>query len=206
MKSYSSKLLENAVHELCRLPGIGQKTALRLALHLIREDRSVAEALGNSIIRLRNEIVYCKRCHNISDSDLCDICADPSRHSDILCVVEDMRDIIAIENTGQYHGLFHVLGGIISPMDGIGPGDLNVESLVERVQSEGIREVIMALQATIEGDTTNFYIYKKIRDICPHISTIARGVSVGDSLEYADEVTLGRSIVNRLPYEQTLRK
>jgi recombination protein RecR len=204
MITYASRLLENAVNELSRLPGIGKKTALRLALHLLKKDPSVAEALGSSIIQLRNEIRFCKVCHNLSDSEICEICSSPKRNETLVCVVEDIRDVMAIENTGQYNGLYHILGGIISPIDGIGPSDLNIESLVQRIDKGSISEVIMALSTTIEGDTTNFYIYKRMRDRPVKITTIARGISVGDELEYADEITLGRSILNRLPYENTL--
>ncbi len=204
MNSYSSKLVENAVNELSRLPGIGKKTALRLALHLLKKEPHIAEALGNSIIKMREEIVFCKKCHNISDSELCEICNNPNRNEKLICVVEDVRDVMAIENTGQYNGVYHILGGIISPIDGIGPNDLNITSLVKRVEDEEVSEVIMALSTTIEGDTTNFYMYKKLKDLNVAISTIARGISIGDELEYADEVTLGRSLLNRLPYENTL--
>ncbi|MCB2219372.1 MAG: recombination mediator RecR [Bacteroidetes bacterium] len=202
--NYASRLLESAVNELSRLPGIGKKTALRLALHLLKKDPTVAEALGNSIIQLRNEIMFCKVCHNLSDAEICEICSSPKRNEKLVCVVEDIRDVMAIENTGQYNGLYHILGGIISPMDGIGPADLNIESLIRRIDHESISEVIMALSTTIEGDTTNFYIYKRLKDRPVKITTIARGISVGDELEYADEITLGRSILNRLPYENTL--
>ena len=201
MNAFASKLVEDAVNELSRLPGIGKKTALRLALHLLKKDPHIADALGNSIIRMRSEIMFCSRCHNLSDASVCDICSNPKREQDLVCVVEDVRDVIAVENTGQFNGLYHILGGIISPIDGIGPNDLNIESLVARIKSEEIREVILALSTTIEGDTTNFYLYKKLRDADVMITTIARGVSVGDELEYADEVTLGRSLLNRTPYE-----
>lgn len=204
MNSYSSKLLENAVNELSRLPGIGKKTALRLALHLLKKDTVVSESLGNAIIKMRSEIVFCKKCHNISDTEFCEICTNSNRNAKLVCVVEDIRDVLAIENTGQFNGLYHILGGIISPMDGIGPNDLNIESLVKRVADDGVNEVIMALSTTIEGDTTNFYIYKKLKEFTLDITTIARGISIGDELEYADEVTLGRSILNRTPYESTL--
>lgn len=206
MNIYSSKLVEDAVNELSRLPGIGKKTALRLVLHLLKKDIPVAQALGNAIIKLRYEIQYCRICHTISDSETCVICADHRRLKTIICVVEDIRDMMAIEGTGQFNGVYHVLGGIISPMDGIGPNDLNIGSLVERVQTGEVDEVIMALPTTIEGDTTNFYIYKKLREFCPEITTIARGIAIGDELEYTDEVTLGRSILNRLPYEKTISK
>lgn len=204
MNSYSSKLLEEAVNELSRLPGIGRKSALRLALHLLKQDKANVENFGRSIIRMRNEILHCKRCHNISDFELCEICANPKRDPNIICVVEDIRDVMAIENTSQFMGLYHVLGGIISPMDGIGPYDLTISSLVDRIKSEEINEVLMALSTTIEGDTTNFYIYKQLKEFNIEISTIARGISIGDELEYADEVTLGRSIVNRTPYSSTI--
>lgn len=204
MNSYSSKLVENAVNELSKLPGIGKKTALRLALHLLKKDPNISEALGNSIIKMRSEIVFCTKCHNISDLEICEICSNTKRDEFVICVVEDVRDVMAIENTGQYNGLYHILGGIISPIDGIGPTDLNIESLVHRIESENITEVIMALSTTIEGDTTNFYLYKKLKDFDLDLSTIARGISIGDELEYADELTLGRSLVNRMPYESTL--
>lgn len=200
MNTYSSKLLEQAVNELSRLPGIGRRTALRLALHLLRQDREEAESLGNSLIKMRNEIVFCKQCHNISDNEVCDICASPKRDNSLICVVEDTRDVMAVENTSQYQGLYHVLGGIISPMEGIGPNDLNIGSLVKRISENEITEVILALPTTVEGDTTNYFIYKKLKDFNISISTIARGISIGDELEYADEVTLGRSILNRTPF------
>ncbi len=206
MNSYSSKLVENAVNELSRLPGIGKKTALRLTLYLLKKETNVAEALGNALIRMRTDIKFCRECHNISDAEVCDICANPKRSRETICVVEDIRDVMAIENTGQYTGLYHILSGIISPMDGIGPDDLTIESLVNRVSEGTVKEVIMALSTTIEGDTTNFYIYKKLKEFPVEITTIARGIAIGDELEYADEVTLGRSILNRLPYENTLKK
>ena len=206
MNSYSSKLVENAVNELARLPGIGRKTALRLTLHILKKDTSQAEALGNAIIKMKNEIMYCSVCHNISDTEVCEICSNPKRDKHTVCVVEDIRDMMAIENTGQYTGVYHVLGGIISPMDGIGPGELNIESLVNRISSGEVKEVIMALSTTIEGDTTNFYIFKRLKEFNVEITTIARGIAIGDELEYADEITLGRSILNRMPYENTLDK
>lgn len=205
MNSYSSKLVEDAVNELSRLPGIGSKTALRLALHLLKKDKNISDALGNSIIKMRNEIMFCNECHNISDSEICEICSNPKREKETVCVVEDIRDVMAIENTGQYKGVYHILGGIISPMDGIGPNDLNIDSLINRVKEAGIKEVIMALSTTIEGDTTNFYIFKKLKDLNVDITTIARGIAIGDELEYTDEITLGRSIINRMPYESTLK-
>lgn len=201
MNTYSSKLLENAVTELSRLPGIGRKTALRLALYLLKQDVLMVETFGNAIIKLRKEIVYCKICHNIADTEICEICSNPKRDKGVICVVENIRDVMAIENTGQMNGLYHVLGGIISPMDGIGPEDLEIESLISRVISENAREVVLALPTTIEGDTTNFYIYRKLLDLPVKLTTIARGVSIGDELEYTDEVTLGRSILNRTVYE-----
>jgi len=204
MNHYSSNLVENAVNELSRLPGIGRKTALRLALHLLKKDISVSDALGSAIVKMRNDIKFCKHCHNISDSEVCEICANPKRNGEIICVVEDIRDVMAIENTGQFNGLYHILGGIISPMDGIGPTDLHIESLVQRVETNRVKEVIMALSTTIEGDTTIFYVFKKLKKSGINFTTIARGISVGDEIEYADEVTLGRSIVNRLPYESSL--
>ncbi len=206
MYTYPSKLFENAVNEFSKLPGIGRKTALRLALHLLKQDVSEAEALGNAIIKMRKEIKYCKICHNISDSDVCEICSNPNRDKSIICVVEDIKDFMAIENTSQYKGVYHVLGGIISPMYGIGPKDLNIESLINKVKKGNVKEVIMALPTTIEGDTTIFYIYKKLKDFNILISTIARGIAIGDELEYTDEITLGRSIINRTPYENYLAK
>ena len=204
MNQYPSRLLENAVNELAKLPGIGRKTALRLALHLLRQDPPEVEAFGNAVIRLRNEIVYCRDCHNISDSEICAICASPRRDHSLVCVVENIRDVMAIEKTSQFNGVYHVLGGIISPMDGIGPEELNIEDLVRRADSDPVSEVILALPTTIEGDTTNFYIYKRLKGSTVSVSTIARGISIGDELEYTDEITLGRSIVNRTPYEKML--
>lgn len=204
MNSYSSKLVETAVNEFARLPGIGKKTALRLVLHLLKKDVQVSENLSGAIIEMRNGIMFCKSCHNISDTEVCEICDNPKRDKNLVCVVEDVRDVMAIENTGQYNGLYHILGGIISPMEGIGPNDLTIDSLVNRVSTGEVNEIIMALSTTIEGDTTNFYIYKKLQKFNINISTIARGIAIGDELEYADEVTLGRSIINRTPYENTL--
>ncbi len=201
MVGYSSKLLEQAVNQLSRLPGIGRKTALRLCLHILKSENGEAKQLGESLIRLREEVHYCNICHNISDNETCQICMDSRRESELLCVVEDIRDVMAIENTSQYRGRYHVLGGIISPIEGVGPSDLNIGSLIRRVESGLIKEVIMALPATIEGDTTNYYIYKKIKDFRILVTTIARGVAVGDNLEFADEITLGRSILNRMPFE-----
>lgn len=204
--NFASTLLENAVNEFAKLPGIGRKTALRLVLHLLRQDTSVADNFGNAIIRLRHDIKYCHKCHNISDTDTCAICADTSRDSSTVCVVENVREVMAVEATGQFRGLYHVLGGVISPMDGIGPADLEIESLVERVATGEIKEVILALSATMEGDTTNFYIFRKLAPYNNvHISLIARGVSVGDELEYTDEITLGRSILNRTPFSDSFK-
>ena len=197
----SSRLLENAVREFSRLPGIGGKTALRLVLHLLRQSDTDVEAFGNSIIELKKNIKYCKKCQNISDQEICSICSCNMREQRVICVVENIRDIMAIENTGQYNGLYHVLGGIISPMDGIGPNDLNIPQLIERAQNPEITEIILALSTTMEGDTTNFYIYRKLADIEVNVSVIARGVSIGGELEYTDEITLGRSIMNRIPYD-----
>lgn len=197
---YSSTLLDNAIKEFAKLPGIGRKTALRLVLHLLRQSNEEVETFGNAFITLRNNIQYCKRCHNISDTEICQICADQRRDSSTICVVENINDVISIENTQQFKGLYHVLGGVISPMSGIGPSDLSIDMLVDRVQTESIKEVILALSPTMEGDTTNFYLYKKLSPFNVEISTIARGVSIGDELEYADEITLGRSILNRTPY------
>ena len=207
MSSFSSKILDDAVHEFSRLPGIGKRTALRLVLHLLNVPVEDVRRLGLSMQRLREDIRYCKVCNNISDTEICGICADPRRDESVLCVVEDIRDIIAIENTNQFKGKYHVLGGIISPMDGIGPANLNISSLIERVNHPEIKEIIMALSATMEGDTTAFFIYKKIYQsgfTGFRFSTIARGVSIGDELEYADEITLGRSILNRVPYENSM--
>ncbi len=206
MNSYSSKLVENAVNELSRLPGIGRKTALRLALYLLKKEENFAVSLGEAVIKMRSEIMFCTECFNISDSEVCEICANSNRSKETICVVEDIRDVMAIENTGQYKGVYHILGGIISPMDGIGPQDLHIDALINRVTEGNVQEIIMALSTTIEGDTTNFYIYKKLKDMDVAVSTIARGVAIGDELEYTDEVTLGRSILNRMPYESTLSK
>ncbi len=198
---YPSKLLEAAISEFAGLPGIGRKTALRLVLHLLKQDKSDVERFAGSILRLRKEVRHCRVCHNISDSELCTICSDQKRDHGTICVVENIRDVMSIENTRQFSGVYHVLGGIISPMDGTGPGDLNIESLVEKVSQGGIEEVVLALSTTMEGDTTNFYIYRKLNEYPVTISTIARGVAIGDELEYADEITLGRSIVNRTLFE-----
>jgi len=204
-QQFSSSILENAVNEFSKLPGIGRKTALRLVLHILKQPVTDAEIFSNSILQLRKEIVYCKVCHNISDSEVCRICANPSRMNEIVCVVENIKDVMSIENTQQYHGLYHVLGGIISPMDGIGPNHLEIESLIKRVQAENIKEVILALSTTMEGDTTNFYIFRKLAPLNIKITTIARGVAIGDELEYADEVTLGRSILNRIDFSNSFK-
>lgn len=204
-RQYPSTLLENAVNEFAKLPGIGRKTALRLVLHLLRQDTPAVELFGNTMIRLRKEIKYCTVCHNISDEEVCSICSDPSRDPSTVCVVENVKEVMVVENTRQFHGLYHVLGGIISPMDGIGPSDLEIDSLVARVTAGGVKEVILALSATMEGDTTNFYIFRKLAPFDVKISIIARGVSVGDELEYTDEITLGRSILNRTPFNDSYK-
>ncbi len=201
---FSSKLLEDAVDEFAKLPGIGRKTAFRLVLHLLNQEKEEVKQFGNTIIKLREEIKRCKSCNVISDNELCPICADPKRNSSVVCVVENSRDVIAIENTQQYNGIYHVLGGIISPMDGIGPSDLNVENLQNKIESDHVEEIILALSTTMEGDTTNFYLYKRFREYPVKISTIARGISIGDDLEFADELTLGRSILHRTLFESTL--
>lgn len=203
-QQYPSTLLEKAVGEFAKLPGIGRKTAMRLVLHLLRQETSTVEAFGSAVVRLKHEVKYCRVCHNISDTDTCQICSNPQRDASTVCVVENIRDVIAVENTQQYKGLYHVLGGVISPMDGIGPSDLQIDSLVERVKSGVVKEVILALSSTMEGDTTNFFIFRKLAPYDVKITMIARGISIGDELEYTDEVTLGRSIVNRLPFTGTL--
>ncbi len=204
--NFSSKLLENAVNEFATLPGIGQKTALRLVLHLLNQPQADVEKFSHTLLQLRNEIRFCETCHNISDQKVCEICSAVKRDKSLICIVEDTRDVMAIENTGQYHGVYHVLGGLISPMDGIGPSDLSIDSLVERVGKNEVSEVILALSATMEGDTTIFYLYKKLKDSGIKISAIARGIAFGGELEYVDEITLGRSIVTRIPYENTLAR
>lgn len=196
-----SKLLENAVSELARLPGIGRKTALRMALQVLKWPADDVERFGKAITVMRNELVFCSQCGNIADAPLCSICSDARRDASIVCIVEDIRDVMAIENTGQFTGVYHVLGGIISPMDGVGPTDLNIDTLLHRVSENGIREIILALPATIEGDTTNFYLFRKLQTSSLRISMIARGVNIGDELEHTDEITLGRSILNRTLYE-----
>ncbi len=202
---FSSKLLERAVNEMSQLPGIGKRTALRLVLYMLRQPKEQTTAFTEALQVMRNDVKFCKSCHNISDVDLCEICSSPNRDEATICVVEDIRDVMAIENTSSFRGLYHVLGGKISPMDGIGPHDLNIETLVEKVKQGKIKELIFALSSTMEGDTTNFYIFKQIQDYEVVTSTIARGISVGDELEYADEITLGRSIVNRIPFETSLK-
>lgn len=198
-EQYPSRLLEHAVAEFSKLPGIGRRTALRLVLNLLSRDAQATHALADAAVKLRDEVKYCSVCHNISDTDVCDICASPVRDRTTICVVENIRGVMSIEGTGQYHGLYHVLGGVISPIDGIGPRDLNIDSLVERVQAGGVEEVILALNPTMEGDTTNFYIQRRLSETPVRLSTLSRGVSIGDDLEYTDEVTLGRSITDRKP-------
>lgn len=206
-QEFASSLLENAVSEFAKLPGIGRKTALRLVLHLLKQDKQNARQFGETIIKLREEIQYCKVCHNISETEVCPICADQLRDASTICVVENVKDVMSIENTHQHHGLYHVLGGLISPMDGIGPQDIEIESLEERVKSGEVKEVILALSATMEGDTTNFYIFRRL---APYpdvkITMLARGVSVGNEIEYTDELTLGRSILNRTLFSDTFHK
>ena len=201
----NSVLLENAVSELSKLPGIGEKTALRLALHLLRQEENVSTALGNSIIELRTKINYCKTCHNISEKEECEICSDSRRDRHTICVVENIKDVLTVEATREFRGLYHVLGGVISPLDGISPSDLEIESLVERVKEDEIKEVILALSPTMEGDTTNFYIFRKLAPYDVEVSLLARGLSIGNELEYTDELTLGRSILNRIPFKSTIR-
>jgi recombination protein RecR len=205
-QNFPSKLLEDAVNEFAKLPGIGNKTALRLVLYLLRQPDDDTETFGNTIIRLKKDIKECRICHNLSDTDICHICSNSTRDHETVCVVENIRDVISIENTQQFRGVYHVLGGIISPMDGIGPGDLNILSLDEKVKTKIIREIILALPTTMEGDTTNYYIYRKLKEHNIKITTLARGVAIGDDLEYADEITLGRSLVNRMDFESTLKR
>lgn len=203
---YTSRLLEKAVNEFAKLPGIGRKTALRLVLHLLRQDVSESEALAGSLIQLRKDVHHCRICHNISDQEVCHVCANPSRDRSLICVVENIRDVMAIESTQQFGGVYHVLGGILSPMDGIGPSNLTFVSLDERVASGEVKEIILALSATMEGDATNFYIYRKLSGYNLKITTLARGVAIGDELEYTDEITLGRSLLNRTLFEESIRK
>jgi recombination protein RecR len=202
---YPSSLLESAVNEFAKLPGIGRKTALRFVLHLLRQDDSHVESFTNAILTLKKEIKYCSSCHNISDSEICNICSDLSRDPSVVCVVENIKDVMAIENTSQYKGQYHVLGGIISPIDGIGPSDVEISSLIDRVKTKNVKEVVLALSATMEGDTTNFYIYRKLEPLHTKVSIIARGVSIGNEIEYTDEVTLGRSILNRTPFNESYK-
>jgi recombination protein RecR len=202
MAEYSSILLENAVELLSKLPGVGKKTALRLALHLLNEDALETEQLADSLLKMKHNIMLCERCYNISDTKVCSICSNPRRDENTLCVVADMRDVLAIERTASYNGIYHVLGGVISPIEGISPNDLKIAQLVQRTQREDIKEIILALPATIEGDTTNFFIFRQLNDFKGKISVISKGIAVGDALEYVDEVTLGRSIQNRIPFDQ----
>lgn len=199
---FSSKLLEQAVNEMAQLPGIGKRTALRMVLHLLKQPEARTTAMTKALEAFRTQVIFCQECHNLSDAPVCEICASPKRSNDEICVVEDIRDVMAIENTGQFNGLYHVLGGKISPVDGVGPNQLTIDKLVDRVKKNNINEIIFALSATMEGDTTNYYIFKKINDYSINFSTISRGVSVGDNLEYTDEITLGRSIVKRIPFDQ----
>ena len=205
IQKYPSALLENAVNEFAKLPGIGRKTALRLVLHTLKRSPEEVDSFSRSILDLRNNINYCNVCHNICDTEVCSICGDPGRDQSTVCVVENIREVMAIENTGQFHGVYHVLGGIISPMEGIGPSDLQIASLIERAGTGEIKEIILALSTTMEGDTTNFYIYRKLSGIELKISVIARGVSIGDEIEYTDEITLGRSILNRMNFSDSLK-
>jgi len=202
-QSFNSPLLDEAVLQLGRLPGIGRKTALRLALHILRQDAEMAESLASALVNLRRDMRYCSRCHNVSDADVCPICSNPKRNPLIVCVVENVKDVLTVEATGQHLGLYHVLGGLISPLDGVGPSELEIDSLVERVKSEGVQEVILALSPTMEGDTTNFYIYRRLQDLPVKVTMLARGLSVGSDLEYTDELTLGRSIQQRILFSST---
>ncbi|WP_131539581.1 recombination mediator RecR [Pedobacter nototheniae] len=204
--NFSSKLLEDAVNEFSKLPGVGQKTALRLVLHLLNQETAEVEVFGNSIIKLKQQIKHCSICHNISDHVVCEICTSNKRDKETICVVEDTRDVMAIENTAQYFGVYHVLGGLISPMDGVGPSDLYIDTLVQRVSSGGIKEIILALSPNMEGDTTLFYLYKRLKEYNVPVTTIARGIAFGGELEYTDEITLGRSIITRVPYETAMMK
>ena len=199
-QEYPSALLERAVREFSKLPGIGRKTATRLVLHLLRRNEDEVTSFADSLTTLKRDVKYCKECHSISDTDICPICANPLRDHSLICVVENIQDVMAVENTMQYRGVYHVLGGVISPMDGVSPGDLHIDSLIKRVADNGVKEVILALSSTMEGDTTNFYIYRKLQQYDVKLSVIARGISIGDELEYADEVTLGSSIVHRQPF------
>lgn len=202
---FSSKLLEKAVNEMAQLPGIGKRTALRLVLHLLKQPVEQTQYLSQALTTMREEVKFCKNCHNISDVEICEICSNTSRNHNIICIVEDIRDVMAIENTNQFKGIYHVLGGKISPIDGVGPSQLNITTLVDKIQTGTVEEIIFALSSTMEGDTTNFYLYKQLKNFEIKTSTIARGIAVGDELEYADEVTLGRSIVQRVPFENSLK-
>lgn len=202
---FSSKLLEKAVNEMAQLPGIGKRTALRLVLHLLKQPVEQTQYLSQALTTMREEVKFCKNCHNISDVEICEICSNTSRNHKIICIVEDIRDVMAIENTNQFKGIYHVLGGKISPIDGVGPSQLNITTFVDKVQTGTVEEIIFALSSTMEGDTTNFYLYKQLKNFEIKTSTIARGIAVGDELEYADEVTLGRSIVQRVPFENSLK-
>ncbi len=205
---YPSKLLTEIVNEIAKLPGIGKRTALRLALYLLKQPVEQSENLSQAILNFRKEIKYCEVCNNISDKQVCDICSDPSRQHQLVCVVEDVRDVMAIESTGEYRGVYHVLGGLISPINGVGPSDLSIDKLLKRVENQHINEVVLALSATVDGDTTNFYIYRKLSELpaCPEITTLARGIGIGEELEYADEITLVRSILNRIPFEKSIKQ
>lgn len=205
-RPFTSSLLEEAVTELSRLPGVGRKTALRLALHLLRRDERETDNLSNALTRLRHEVRYCRQCHNISETELCPVCSSPLRDSRTVCVVENVKDVMSIENTSSFNGVYHVLGGLISPVDGIGPDSLEIASLVERVAAGGVDEIILALSATMEGDTTNYYIFRRLTSLPVKITQLARGVSVGNEIEYTDEITLGRSLINRIPFNDTFRQ
>jgi recombination protein recR len=205
-RPFTSSLLEEAVTELSRLPGVGRKTALRLALHLLRRDERETDNLSNALSRLRHEVRYCRQCHNISETELCPVCSSPLRDSRTVCVVENVKDVMSIENTSSFNGVYHVLGGLISPVDGIGPDSLEIASLVERVAAGGVDEIILALSATMEGDTTNYYIFRRLASLPVRITQLARGVSVGNEIEYTDEITLGRSLINRIPFNDTFRQ
>ncbi|MGA9637275.1 recombination mediator RecR [Flavobacterium sp.] len=202
---FSSKLIEKAVNEIAQLPGIGKRSALRLVLHLLKQPKEQTDFLSKALVNMRADIKYCISCHNISDNEICEICSNVNRNHQIICVVEDIRDVMAIEGTGQFRGVYHVLGGKISPIEGVGPSQLKISSLVEKVKTGSVTEIIFALSSTMEGDTTNFFIYKQIADTTVIMSTIARGIAVGDELEYADEVTLGRSILHRVPFEKSFK-
>ncbi len=199
-QNYSSLLLDKAVNEFAKLPGIGYKTALRLVLHLLKQSEENVTLFGNTMIEMREKIIRCKSCNNISDTEICPICSNPDRNKAIVCIVENIRDVMALENTSQYNGVYHVLGGIISPMDGIGPADIEINSLLDRIATRSVNEIILALSTTMEGDTTNFFIYRKVAKYSIKVTTLARGVAIGDELEYTDEVTLGRSLINRMPF------